>query len=1318
MNKYLLCPKPWTDIIFDQRGQSFCCESSLGYKGEIGNFFENNSELRKLFRQAILKNKNQASCHNCIKFDCPGILSERDFALKNHDDEVYKTTGFDGETSRNLENIKINFSSHPGAFRLAQSFLSDKVQSRLDQLVASHPKLLLFSNIHYSSNNLSSESPPFASLIEKHIKQIRQITISLNQYDDISKTLQLFKELSKKVSLKEIELRLETYYAYFDSRLTEISQYFKNVKYVLQSFGNLAVHAYILDWDENLLGKNLESCKTNAKTSIAFETQLYITPYLYEINLESCDFIIDIKDTLLCHHPFDHSKTDLFPLEIQSFFKDSFQIPISKKNQIEANEFYEYNRVFDDTFELTPPSNVETLFRFCQEVAPNPALNQKIKSRFLVAIEDRNEITASHFSKIVSKSELTEVELKTVAEFFLSVNNLLLSLTYFEEFIKRAKTITHSIKDLAWKLKKIGDHREALLLHSLILKHTNDEKDIIESLISGGFEELDNELRQVYIDLLDEYCKDHFEAKIQKSLLLKKMTRLKESLDLHFDVLENDENSPLIRKSLLSGGWLGLKQPEINRLINFLENSIKPNEFKSAKFQLAIIYKHIGEIETSFQLHKEILSKNGSDEATEIVNSLISGGWDKLSTSSKLELIQMLEENRSVNPIIADSQRALLLKERGSISDSLTLHLNILKKDSGNSLIRRSLTSGGWLELNKSELLVLIDFLLKEIKPEEKREADLQLALIYKSIDEIEKAFALHKKILQEYGPEESMDILDSLFSGGWNQLSKSTKVELIQVLKDLRHFAPLRSDTLQALLLKETGFLADSLDLHLKLSQSNIEIIKKSIVSGGWDTLDNDLIRKLLKQLDQLTEEYPKEVLYQKAFLYKKLKLVNKSSKYHLDYLEKFGNDELILQSIRSGGLINSQNDQNERLIEFYSKDKENLESTKALAFGLKLIGQLEKSLKIHLKIYNTYSDQEIKTSILSGGWKIDSDELNKELKGFIENNLNEMSTFQKIVHLKENKKFDEAVTLIKDEHLNDESIRELLLLPGWRALSVENHEWYRNFLNDQPKSTEVESLISDYADVVRIEFNESEFLKTLLLLTDPLKKEKSLITLDWQKIDLSTHPLLIEELEKLNNKDNVKIILSKLYYSVSDYKKSYQNYLSSIKNNEQLLSFLKIDWVELKAVDSDSHIELLEKLDVSFDQDKIWLKTYATALAYRWSDADYSKKIISSIDINPNVIVETTGLSQAAHLFHKLDLNLKAIELFNILLENNLIVKDDLKLLGWLYKSEKEFSKARAVFQRVLSIDSTDPQALDELKRLNSGVLNKIKNTLRRFI
>ncbi len=1176
MNKNFLCPKPWTDIIFDQRGKSFCCESSLGHKDEANHYLENNSEQRMLFREAILRNKNQTSCQNCMNFNCSNIYSERDLALQTNTNEVYKTTGFDGKTSQPIENIKINFSSHPGVFRLTQSFLSSKIQNELSLLIEKQPELLLFSNIHYPYVAIDPDHSILLNEVEKHITHIRSITISLNNTQDISTSLLFFKDLSQRESLQNIDLKFESYYALFDESLTELSHIFKSIKYTLQSFGSFEVQAYLLGYDLESLKKNIKENFCN-DSDFYFDNQLFITPYLFNLKKDECDFQLQSKNTFYCHHPFDHSKTNLFPTEIQQFLHENYDIINQESTPLEAREFLKFNKVFDEVFQLKSPANLKELYNLCLEVPENPNHTQKVINSFFSAIKDKNLETALLLSKAIDIRNLSVNKLKIAAEFFLSSKELLLSFNYFEVFLSKAKVITYTVKDLAWKLKKSGHHQAALQLHSKILNINPQETDALNSLVSGGFEKLNKEETLFYIQLLDKYEQKDSLGKIQKSLLLKKIGRYEESLNLHL----------------------------------------------------------------------EIIAQNDKEE-----------------------------------------------------------------------LIRNSLISGGWLELNKDSSIKLELFLEEKTWPSEKLDSYKQLALIHKNHDNIDKAYSYHKKVLETNVAEEALEIIDSLYAGGWDNLNHSHKKDLIKLLKEYAHFAPLRSNILSALYLKDLGNLGESFDLHLKLANKNIELIESSIVCGGWDELDSNRTESLIVLLDNLQPKFPKEVLFQKALLLKKLNQIQESAKLHLDYLETYSGDQIIIESLRAGGWIESKNNQNERLIQFYLNDSENLKSCKAVSFGLKLLGENEKSLKWHLKTYQRFKDQEIKESILGGGWNQQNEELKAQLKKFIEDHFEELSLSQKAVYFKEDNRYDEAISLIRSSNSQDNSLIQLLLLPGWRKLNFENHIWYREFLYKHLKFNEESKVLLEYAKIIREEYNEDEFLKTLILLPDSENKRSFLKTVDWQNMEDESIMVLVNELNNFNDELEFKIILSKIYFKNHDYKNSYINFVSSLSNKTQLENFLSINWIELDATDDKAHLEVIRSLNCPNSEEFRWLYPYSIALAYTYSNLAESKQVLIQLDCDTEVIARTTGLSQAAHLFHKVGLNGTAIKYFSLSDQRKSLDKEDLKLMGWLLKAEKRYPEALKFFQRVLLIDPTDLQALDEVKRLNSSYLNKIKNTLRKFI
>ncbi len=1176
MNKNFLCPKPWTDIIFDQRGKSFCCESSLGHKDEANHYFENNSEQRMLFREAILKNKNQTSCQNCINFNCSNIFSERDLALQTSNEGVYRATGFDGKTNQPIENIKINFSSHPGAFRLTQSFLSNKIQNEISLLIEKQPELLLFSNIHYPHVAIDPDHSILLQEVEKHITHIRNITISLNNTQDISTSLSFFKELSKRESLQNIDLKFESYYALFDESLVELSQIFKSIKYTLQSFGSFEIQAYLLGYDVESLKKNIKENFSN-DSKFHSENQLFITPYLFNLKKDECDFKLHSKSTFYCHHSFDLSKTNLFPTEIQQFLHENYEITKQESPHLEAREFLKFNKVFDEVFQIETPANLKDLYNICLQVPENPNHTQKVINSFISAIKDKNLETALLLSKAIDIHNLSDAELKIAAEFFLSSKKLLLSFNYFEVFLSKAKVITYTVKDLAWRLKKSGHFHEALQLHSRILNINPLETDVINSLVSGGFEELNREQTLFYIQLLDKYGQKDNSGKIQKSLLLKKIGMLEESLSLHLAIIGKNEKEELIRRSLISGGWLEL---------------------------------------------------------------------DK-DSSKKLEL-----------------------------------------------------------------------FLEEKTWPSEKLDSYKQLALIHKNQNNIDKAYLYHKKVLETDDAEESLEIINSLYAGGWDNLNHLNKKDLIKLLKEHSQFAPLRSNILTALYLKDLGNLGESFDLHLKLADKNFELIESSIVCGGWDKLDTNRTEALIILLDNLQPKFPKEVLFQKALLLKKLNRIQESAKLHLDYLETFDSDEIIIESLRAGGWIESKNNQNERLIQFYLSDSKNLKSCKAVSFGLKLLGENEKSLKLHLETYQKFKDQEIKESILGGGWNLQSGVLKDLLKKFIEDHFEELSPFQKAVYFKEDHRFNEAISIIRSSNFQDNSLTQLLLLPGWRKLNFENHNWYREFLYKHLNSNKESKVLLEYAKIIREEYNEDEFLKTLILLPDSEIKRSFLKTVDWQNMEEDSVMILVDELNKLNNEMEFKIILSKIYFKNHDYKNSYLNFVLSLSNKAQLENFLSINWIELSATDVKTHLDTIRSLNCPNSEEFRWLYPYSIALAYTYSNLAESKEVLAQLECDTEVIAKTTGLSQAAHLFHKVGLNETAIKYFDLSDQRENLDKEDLKLMGWLLKAEKRYQDALKFFQRVLLIDPTDLQALDEVKRLNSGYLNKIKNTLRKFI
>ena len=540
-----------------------------------------------------------------------------------------------------------------------------------------------------------------------------------------------------------------------------------------------------------------------------------------------------------------------------------------------------------------------------------------------------------------------------------------------------------------------------------------------------------------------------------------------------------------------------------------------------------------------------------------------------------------------------------------------------------------------------------------------------KISWIYKKIGELDKSFHLHIELYNQYTDTE---IFESLCSGGWDKLSDHLKRELITFYKK---FINTKSYHLVvnslSHCLKSLGEIDESLKFHLDAIalNPNASDIYDSLTTGGWLNLSPAGLLLLVSFYNQELKKTPSNIAILKNLVWILKQQGNISKAFTLleEVIKVEPSDQQVIDNLNKGGWLELEGKQLEHLIVFYENQIElndaNIEAKKNLAWIFKRQKKIARAFTLLQEVLKVESsDKQVIDNLNKGGWL--------ELEG---------------------KQLEDLIVFYEDQiELNDANIE-----------AKKNLAW---IFKRQKKIARAFSLLQE---VLQVAPSDQQVIKNLNVggwLELEGKQLEDLIVFYQKQIEMDPN--------NIAPKKNYAWILKKS----GDLHQSFQilcSVLNQYPNDEQtIISLCEGDWHTLPGVELNRLLDLHQVWLKSDEALKLFALKSLGFLYFHMDNFEKADHYLSQVYESNKDDIET--LSTLADIHDKNNSIKKAIHYYQHLLA---FKQDDLsllKILGWLFKKNKQYKKALEVFKQILVLQPHDPDALDEVSRLNKTPIQRI--------
>lgn len=334
--------------------------------------------------------------------------------------------------------------------------------------------------------------------------------------------------------------------------------------------------------------------------------------------------------------------------------------------------------------------------------------------------------------------------------------------------------------------------------------------------------------------------------------------------------------------------------------------------------------------------------------------------------------------------------------------------------------------------------------------------------------------------------------------------------------------------------------------------------------------------------------------------------------------------------------------------------------------------------------------------------------------------------------------KSFELFMEILKIDSTEEDTVKTLNL-GGWNTLSPRNLDKLISYYLDQINKGHIKNHAAlkalgwIYMDGTDDNLTFATFIEALSISPNDQEVIDALCSITWKNLTDKNIIKLIEFYEALINKNSSNILalnaldwILQLTGRIQSSDSLFESILQIKTNDTNSLYIIAKNHVGINS--QDKAILVIKKI---YEIDKSHKKTEELLSHTNWMNLNtesgtfllemFRKKYFSNKQ-------DSKSLINYVYQYHKLNnlggssiqqdtLN-NALKFYLNLLETHEHNIDLLKILGWLYKSNKQYKKSLYYFKKVITISPDDKFATDEVRRLTKGFLIKVIDKIKGII
>lgn len=872
-------------------------------------------------------------------------------------------------------------------------------------------------------------------------------------------------------------------------------------------------------------------------------------------------------------------------------------------------------------------------------------------------------------------------------------------------------------KTLAFMLKMDSEEQDlALSLHIELLKLKRDP-GVEQSLLSGGWKHL----TQVSLNLFKDFLCTDLEN-IEKSIALVKLfAELKQDEDFIKSlntIIDIHSLNPKIGQVLLEITWPESSTVDYQKLLDRLSDlAVEMRDYQLLKL-IAFKHKQLSRFEESLKLHLLVYSQDSKD--SEILNSILDTQWIGVSSEiwqqylKLIEILAFIDQNQKASNILLDYS----LDESTEINESFRIQLKLLKLNPQNKDLYNTFFQREWVEIDDINRKKLIEIYDREF-------TDSKVVACGKKLLFYLEAWGKKKLILKYLIELVTLEptLIEKLYHSESFIVGKDQKIQYEELL--------FLQDDIRAIdiLLKIFDIEDRETDRFLYLQgllQRNIQYdyLYPKFFYFKWSRLSNEQEKTFItmceKQVDQNNDLILIEYL---AKYYQKLEDLDKALQYSLLKVSLDPEDKQFFSSLFDKKWLKLKEEGMELYINFLKQfSHRSFEACDRL--GEIFESKNDKANQLEFCLQALINDPK-KLSLVDKLLFFEDADFSKEQKEVwskvLKENFNYKDCGKRLAFIqKELGNINDSFIAHLEyaaQH-NDPQIIRPLIENIWDGLTTENLKAHFEFLKQSQYNQDTKALFTLALVSKQLKHLDDSLyahIKYLETGGDSHHIINSLVLGGWEELSDSPMQKYLEFLQQYKDDNrNARVTLAHLLKLSGNKDEALSVHIMEMMEEKPdssvFESFFLEDWSTCKSKTLEQAAQIFKSTPQNSDYYKRSIDQLLTIYKKIEKNEDYIDCLTLKVEKDDFQIFG--DLIELAECLVKSSRASEALRFYQKAREIQPKSTDLLKSMGWIYKEQKNFSKALAYFEATVKIDPNDKVAKEEITRISSGVVFKVKS------